>query len=374
MDRLTLGMDTTLFAGGFVSGVLDNLPIPFSNDPKGKDAIVMTPTGAPVFPLLSICNGTILFHTHPMESGNLDDSLSLALDNYSLSELVAELNESAPALGHSFSLVSGHDAPTAQMLYSFADFQLVGDRELSIPIVTSRLWKFIYPIAKAMHVAEKAGTDAESALELRFSSGFWLDFWGDWLDLPRLPGMTDAQYVAYMLFNFRSPKVTNMAIEDMLTAKFQVPFQVKDIGPHRFAVYIDAKKMGELTPDIIAPIVNKVKAAGVSWSSEYFVKLEQENYRSYFLDKNNGVPFHQSDKVSFQLNLSEPKKTVTESAALIMSGLSEQVSRNTSPPSLFGTSGGNLTSTVNNSGFFSNQRDSCEMFYTSRSDSSRTFL
>ncbi len=306
MATITIPYDVRTIAGGFVGKLLDNLPKPFSPSPKPVNALTFVPTVyAPAYPLLSIKNGMLYLHTEPLETVGYTPEVSFDLTAYNYVTLASALT--AGGYGYTVYAASNLDGAQAVMLLGFTNYPLNGTDTLQAQAATSRLWKTLYPAAMALSMAGQDSDNGISSISLPFSSGFWLDFWGDWFDTPRLPGMNDMQYVAYLLWNNRVPKVNNMAIEDILEQQYQIPVQVSDTGSAQFTVYFYPSFMGQ-TPDV-TPLVQKIKAAGTSFLVAYLASFT-ENYKTYLYNRYGWTDLSQMDIFrvsSVTVNQSEPK-------------------------------------------------------------------
>lgn len=283
--------DPKLYGKGFITRLLTNLPKPFNPSPKLETAITVTVKGS-YYDRLSIVDGKIQAHRGPYDSPTY--STTLDLSNYHISEL-SDLFNGGSDLG---SFEAYYPPELGNMLSTnlvpFKDFPFVPGQTIELQYSTSQLHTYLAPIAKMLESVEQDTATAENQMYMPFSTGFWLDFWGDWLDIPRPPQLfEDKYYVAYMLNTLRLPKANNMAIEDILTAKYGVSAKVEDSGYKQFTVTLDASAMSLSAADIAA-LVNRVKLAGVRWLLTY-ASNNIENYKSYFYDRQKGVEFKNSD-------------------------------------------------------------------------------
>lgn len=289
--------DIKQMAGGFMTKLLDNLPKPFSRDPKAQAAILLTSRDRWSFSYMSIRNATLYLQTKPLDTEAYTPEVILPLGEYTLETLATKLR-SISGFGYSASVVGVPDGTTAVLLLGFVDYPIaklpIGATfsPIELPIATARSWKILYPIAQALQAAEQAVANAEDMLLMPFSKGFWLDFWGDWLKIPRLPGMNDSDYVTYLIRALRLPKVNNKAMEDILSTKYGVPVEIVNSGYKQFTANLDASLLpvGLETMDLI----NQIKAAGVRWLAVYYSR-NSEDFKAYFYDRYGGIDFKNSD-------------------------------------------------------------------------------
>ena len=294
--------DMQTAAGGFMEKIFNNLPKPFRRDPKPQEILQLTPSGTPKYPYISIADSMLHLHTQPLRTPAYTPEVSFSLGDYSVASLAAAIT--AGGYGYTASALGSQDGNTAVLLLGFIDERLNGVDTFRVSIATARSWKIFYPIAQALYGAEQTISYAENALLMPFARGFWLDFWGDWLNIPRLPGMNDFDYVTYLIRTLRLPKVNNKAMEDILTAKYGVPAEIVDSGYKQFTANLDASLMpyGQET----IRLINEIKAAGVRWLAVYYSR-NSEDFKAYFYDKSGGKEFKNSDAFRIKLTMQEER-------------------------------------------------------------------
>lgn len=299
---------------GFLDFIFQNLPSVFSPDPKPQTALTFTQAPAPLYPYISVKDGFLYVHSLPLETIAFTPEISYDLRNYSLHDLATALSSGT---GYTVTATGNQDGTTAAMLLGFTDYT-PGTQEITqLQIATSRLWKFLHPIASALQEVG-ANTDiSEDMAYLPFSTGFWADYWGDWLAMPRPTGMTDAQYIGYLLWNMRTPKLGNDALADILSSHFGAPFTVTDTAKHQFTVNTDASLMSTVSTQSMTPIVNKAKAAGTTWTVDYESYL-QEVYEAYFISKSHGKTFQNSDVLGLMMPFFEEQYGYRSSGGFLM--------------------------------------------------------
>lgn len=342
--------DLSTMCGGFMAKLFENLPKVFRRDPRSVAGLQLTLDSPAPFRYLSIENSTLYFHQQPLKTAAYTPEVSVALEDVDLAGLAARIRSDVAGV-HAVE-IAGSGSSAAVLLLGFIDFDLSAGDQVALEVATSRSWKFLYPIAQILHGAEQRYQYAENVLSMPFTRGFWLDFWGDWLNIPRLPGMNDFGYVAYLIRTLRLPKVNNLAIEDILTSKFGLPTEVRDSAPKEFTISMDAEGIS-ITEAEIASIVNEVKAVGVRWLLTYYSE-NAEDFRAYFYDRQNQTEFKNSDRLGVVLRL-PPEETYGYTQGGLITN--EDTLNNT-------TLNGGRTVT----------EDKVEMFYNDRNDPSYTVL
>ncbi len=235
----------------------------------------------------------IYFHSVPFRS-DIPTVDSIVLEGMSLEEIVAAIN----SMGYIAGLTEEAHAANLRTMQGYnlipgKNIYISGDR-VTIPAFTSSTWKLLYPIYRLLKVVDGDIDDAVRQMTLSTASGMWVDYWASFFEVQRKTGESDRAVIKRVFIKLFTPKVNNVAMQEIINFHLDNYVTVQDVSPTLFKTVADPDYMNDSAK--VREIVLEVKGAGLDFFLEY-MRSYPEDYPHAFSVMNKRT-FKNSDEAS----------------------------------------------------------------------------